>query len=106
MDERADVEEREWQRFVDLWWMRFRDRQVGIRELYGIAQELDIWNCQTLLKFWPEHSVRISFGRKLSARRDKVIGEFQVIQGTVKRARAVQWMLRRVSGEDEDIGEM
>jgi len=96
--EQADVEGQQWRAFVEQWWEAFRDRQIGVSELFEIAEKSDLFNFGKV----SDHSKKISFGRKLGAQRDRVIGDFQVLQSPQKKARAVQWMLKRVSGDDAE----
>ncbi len=69
---------------------RFGDSRVGVGELCDIAVEGGIG-----LAGETAHARKVSLGRRLTERREQVIGEYR-IQRAGQAQRAVRWRLGRV----------
>jgi hypothetical protein len=71
-----------------MWFDRFNEREVGVADLFGIAQNVEGFDFGK----GSERSQRITFGRQLGQQRDRVIGDCRIVQTrTVQRAK--QWRL-------------
>ncbi len=88
--EADDPETAMWAGFLESWWERFGDSKVGVGELCDIAVEGGID-----LADETAHARKVSLGRRLTERRDQVIGEYR-IQRAGQAQRAVLWRLGRV----------
>ena len=80
----------EWAAFVQQWWETFRDKKVGVGELFDIAVDSGIE-----LAGETDHARKVSLGKKLTERRDQVIYDYR-IQRAGEAQRAALWKL--VSG--------
>ena len=80
----------EWAAFVQQWWETFGDKKVGVGELFDIAVDSGIE-----LAGETDHARKVSLGKKLTERRDQVIGDYR-IQRAGEAQRAALWKL--VSG--------
>ena len=80
----------EWAAFVQQWWEKFEDKKVGVGELFDIAVDSGIE-----LAGETDHARKVSLGKRLTERRDQVIGDYRV-QRAGEAQRAVLWKL--VSG--------
>ena len=90
--DRADDDGRRWRLFVETWWEKFADQEMKVAELLPIATELDL----ALGRAEKDHARSITLGKRLAARRDQVLGEYQITQSGTSR-RAVLWRLSKVS---------
>jgi hypothetical protein len=91
--EAADLEGQTWRAFTALWWDRFGDMVVSAGTLYELAVESELFSFGKT----SERSQRVTFGKFLAHRRDRVFGEFRVLQGKDKQ-RVHSWYLQRGSG--------
>lgn len=95
--EASDLDGMVWRGIVDEWWEAHRSAEVGVSQLFSIAQGtegLDLGN-------GGERSQKTIFGKALGRQRDRVIGEFRVVQSrTVKHTSL--WRLLRVDVMDVD----
>jgi 5S rRNA maturation endonuclease (ribonuclease M5) len=98
--EAADVEGAIWRQFVDLWFEKFNEREVGVADLFGMAQNVEGFDFGA----GSERSQRITFGRQLGQQRDRVIGDCRIVQ-TRTLQRAKQWRLikARPGGNPFDV---
>ena len=73
----VDGEGAEWRSFVNAWWMRFQQLEVGTKELFEIAQQLE---GLTALGTGNDHSQRTRLGKALGRIRDRVfdLGDVKV----------------------------
>jgi len=88
--EQADLEGAVWRAFVEAWWEKYKDAQVGATDLFSIAVQTEGLD----LGRGSEHAQRIVFGKALTRRRDCVIGEYRVTN-VGKEKRLTQWRLLR-----------
>ena len=65
----VDGEAAEWRSFVSAWWARFGQVEVGTKELFDVAQQLE---GLTTLGTGNEHSQRTRLGKALGKMRDRV----------------------------------
>ena len=65
----VDGEGAEWRGFVSAWWQRFKQLEVGTKELFEIAQQLE---GLTALGTGNDHSQRTRLGKALGRIRDRV----------------------------------
>jgi len=92
--ELADHEGATWRNFVDAWWDRFREDEVGTSELFPLALEMDGFD----LGKGSEQSQRTAFGKQLGKQRDRVIGDHRVVlAGKAKRAN--RWQLVPIAAQ-------
>lgn len=88
----ADLEGAAWRGFFEEWWTNFRDKPVGTGELFKVAETIE---GLPLGRAESERAFRTSLGKQLAKQRDRIIGDFRLIQaGTIKRA--LQWKLEFV----------
>ena len=79
--------EPEWAAFVQRWWEKFGDRRRGVGELFDIAVDSGIEMAGET-----DHARKVSLGKRLTERRDQVIGEYR-IQRAGEAQRAALWKL-------------
>ncbi len=89
-DQLYEFHDPEWAAFVEQWWETFGDKKVGVGELFIIAVDSGIE-----LAGETDHARKVSLGKKLTERRDQVIGDYR-IQRAGEAQRAALWKL--VSG--------
>jgi hypothetical protein len=88
----ADTEGAMWRELVDAWWDKYRDGEVGVADLFTLAQaseRFDFGRATT------ERGQKTAFGMALSKQRDRIIGRYQV-QRTGTQRRAAMWRLAEV----------
>ena len=95
----ADSEGQVWREFVTAWWNKHFDQDVGVAELFTLANETETLDLGKSGK-GTERSQRISFGKQLASKRDRVIGEHRIMFSGKERG-AKRWRLAstRKSGE-------
>ena len=84
----SDAEGAVLHRFVIAWWEAFQDQEVASSDLFPIAQEIDGLD----LGRGADHSQKIIFGKHLGRMRDRVIGNYRVVQGRIVH-KTVTWRL-------------
>ncbi|MDP9469463.1 MAG: hypothetical protein M3Q71_02190 [Chloroflexota bacterium] len=88
--ETADVEGAVWRAFVALWAEQHGETEVGVADLFTLAQTVDGFDFGK----GSDRSQRTSFGKQLTNKRDQVIGEYRIAHTrTVQRAK--RWRLIR-----------
>jgi hypothetical protein len=92
--ELADVEGATWRNFVETWWERFGDAEVGTSELFPLALEMDGFE----LGKGSDRSQRTVLGKQLAKQRDRVIGDCRVLRAG-KAGRANRWKLAPASAQ-------
>jgi hypothetical protein len=86
--ETADIEGAVWRQFVDLWFAKFNETEVGVSDLFGLAQDVEGFDFGQ----GSERAQKTSFGMALGRQRDRVIGDCRVTQTrTVQRVK--RWRL-------------
>jgi putative DNA primase/helicase len=101
--EQADMEGQVWRAFVRQWWDRFRDKPVGVSELFELAgEDSELFSFGKISK----QGMKSAMGRRLAKQRDRVVGDWRIMQCPTMRARAIQWMLMRVSETEEPEDEI
>jgi len=84
----VDLEGAVWREFTAAWWEKHQSAIVGTSELFAIAlttDGIDLGNGN-------ERSQRTKFGKLLGKQRDRVIGQYRVVEaGEIRRAS--QWQL-------------
>jgi hypothetical protein len=88
----ADTEGAMWRELVDAWWDKYRDGEVGVADLFTLAQaseRFDFGRATT------ERGQKTAFGMALSKQRDRIIGRYQVQRAGTQR-RAAMWRLAEV----------
>lgn len=86
--EASDVEGQVWRQFVVAWWDKFHENEVGAAALFPLALQTD---CFELGK-GTERSQRTMFGKMLGRQRDRVIGDYRIVQTGVSH-KAKNWRL-------------
>ena len=90
--EQSDVESAVWRAFVESWWDKHQDTEVGASDLFAVALETEGLDLGT----GNERAQKTSFGKALGRQRDRVIGDYRIVQtGTVRRA--ARWRLQEVN---------
>jgi hypothetical protein len=98
--EAADVEGAIWRQFVDLWFERFNETEVGVADLFGLAQSVEGFDFGQ----GSDRAQRITFGRQLGNQRDRVIGDCRVTQTRmVKRIKRWRIIKARPGGNPFDV---
>jgi hypothetical protein len=96
--EASDVEGAAWRTFVQWWWDRCGDREVGVSELFAAEQANGYFD----LGRGGERSQRIVFGKLLGRQRGRVIGDFRIVEGKTEK-RASQWRLLRLDSNTHGV---
>jgi hypothetical protein len=93
--EEADTEGATWRQFVGIWFEKHGEAEVGVAELFGIASNVEGFDFGK----GSERSQKVTFGKMLGQQRDRVVGDFRVINTrTVQRAK--HWRLIKNKGGD------
>lgn len=93
--EEADLEGAIWRQFVTAWYGVHGENEVGANDLFAIANTVEGFDFGK----GPERSQRTSFGIKLNRQRDRVIGEYRILNTrTVKHLK--RWRLIRARSGD------
>ena len=76
--ESSDRESTDWAEFCEVWWVEFRGQLVRSEQLFGLAARrkllLEVWTDRT------EQGARTSFGKRLAKMRDRVVGNFRILE--------------------------
>jgi putative DNA primase/helicase len=88
--EEADLEGAMWRQFVGEWFARYGEAEVGIADLFGVAAMIEGFDFGK----GSDRSQKIAFGLALNRQRDRVIGDYRVIN-TRTLHRAKRWRLLR-----------
>jgi putative DNA primase/helicase len=91
MYERADAEGAVWRGFVALWWERFGTAEVGVADLFELAQQSEL-----RLARGDERAKRTSLGQGLVRMRDRIftVGELRLrVSAAGSFRRAQRWQL-------------
>jgi hypothetical protein len=91
--EAADLEGAVWREFVDVWWATHQTNEVGVAELFPLAEAMDGFD----LGKGSERSRKIIFGKQLMKQRDRVVGEYRIAK-TGELRRASRWRLLPTRG--------
>ncbi|MBI5865871.1 MAG: hypothetical protein HZB38_15490 [Planctomycetes bacterium] len=79
----ADTETSEWRSFVHAWWERWHDALVGVSDLsellWNEGQRTDL--LPAVVRSESQRGAVTQLGRRLSAKRDCIIGGFRVVVG-------------------------
>ncbi len=86
--DRADAESREWRSFVELWAEAYGDEKVGTAALYALAVKNEV--LLTVLGDKSEMSQKVRLGRALTAREDRVIGNYIIMKAPIDSHNKVQ----------------
>ncbi len=98
--EASDIEGAIWRQFVDLWFEKFNESEVGVAELFDIAQSIEGFDFGK----GSERSQKTSFGMSLNQQRDRVIGDCRVVQTrTVRRVKKWRLIKGRPGGNPFDV---
>jgi len=93
--EAVDLEGAVWRQFVAAWADKHGESEVGVAELFVIALDLEGLE----IGKGTERAQKTTFGKALNRQRDRVIGEFRIVNTrTVQRAK--RWRLIRARTED------
>ena len=90
----SDMEGGEWSQFVSRWWGKHSDKPVGVADLFPLVNGDDPLELQ--LGDGTEKSQRTRLGMLLRDRRDRIFGEYQLVQAWQKHG-AQLWRLQRVN---------
>ena len=80
----ADTETGEWRAFVSTWWDRWHDSWIGVKDLAGLLWTDDGKRSDLLVNIINserERGVVTQLGRRLSTKRDCVVGGYRVVVG-------------------------
>ena len=94
MYERADAEGAAWRGFVAQWWERFGTAEVGVADLFELAQQSEL-----RLARGDERAKRTSLGQALVRMRDRIfaVGELRLrVSAAGSYRRAQRWQLQLV----------
>jgi hypothetical protein len=92
--EQPDEDEAAWRRFLAVWRAEFGEREVGVADLYPLADGLDLGG-------GPERARRTALGTLLIRHRDRIVDGHRLIF-TRTRQHASLWQLRSVDSESDD----
>ncbi len=93
--ETADIEGAIWRQFVILWFEKYGEAEVGVADLFDLATSVDGFDFGK----GSERSQKTAFGTALNKQRDRVIGEYRVVNTrTVRRLK--RWRLIRARPTD------
>ena len=92
--EPADLEGATWKTFVTAWWEAHKTAAVGTADLFPIAEKIDTLD---LGKGTTDKSQRTVLGKKLWAKKNRVVAGYKITLGT-KAHRLNQWHLIPTSG--------
>ena len=98
----SDMEGGEWSQFVSRWWGKHSDKPVGVADLFPLVNGDDPLELQ--LGDGTEKSQRTRLGMLLRDRRDRIFGEYQLVQAWQKHG-AQLWRLQRAQGSDRGTPE-
>ncbi len=93
--ETVDSEGASWRLFVDRWWEKYREQEVGVSELFPIADEVEGLN---LGKGSSDQSRRTALGKQLQKQRERVVGIYRTEHVGEYQHRTL-WRLRCVERE-------
>lgn len=101
--ELSDREGEVWRQFVQAWWEKFGQREVGTNEIFPVALATD----GLQLGGRSERAQQTSFGMQLGKKRDNVIGEYRIaLVKTEHKVKRWQLMpLKDLFGEG-DLGDL
>jgi hypothetical protein len=85
----ADQEGAAYRDFTAAWWERFGNQVVGVADLYPLAENLACFD----LGSGSEHSRKSRFGRLVAKLRDRVIGDYQVVDSGNRTGGSSHWQL-------------
>jgi hypothetical protein len=98
--EASDLEGAIWRQMIGLWFEKFNESEVGVAELFDVAQSVEGFDFGK----GSERSQKTSFGMALNRQRDRVIGDCRVTQTrTVRRAKKWRLIKGRPGGNPFDI---
>jgi hypothetical protein len=89
----SDLEGAIWRQFVAAWFEKFGENETGVAELFAIAETVDGFDFGR----GSERAQKTVFGIALNKQRDRVIGDYRIVQTRVVQ-RAKRWRLLRTSG--------
>jgi len=96
----ADIEGAVWRQFVDLWFETFNESEVGVADLFTLAQDVEGFDFGQ----GSERAQRTSFGMALGRQRDRVIGDCRITQTrTVQRVKRWRLVKGRPGGNPFDV---
>jgi hypothetical protein len=88
--ELADAEGAAWRAFIDAWWDKYADSNVGAADLFPLVEGGDYFDLDGT-----EKAQKTKFGRMLVKKRDQVVGNF-LIKPAGTTAGAKRWRLQEV----------
>jgi len=91
--EASDLEGAIWREFVTAWFAKFGESEVGVSDLFDIAEKIDGFDLGT----GSTKAQRTTFGIALNKQRDRVIGDFRIVQTRVVH-QAKRWRLIKNRG--------
>ena len=94
--ETADAEGAVLRDFVAAWAEKFGETEVGVAELFDVASSIEGFE----MGKGNDRAQRTSFGRKLTKMRDRVIGDYRIVN-TREVNRAKKWRLGRSKPDSE-----
>lgn len=92
--EAADAEGAAWRELVESWWDLFAMREVGVAEIFAVADKVDGLD----LRGNDERARKASLGKLLMKHRDQVIGQYRILRKGASH-RATQWCLLPIHPE-------
>lgn len=98
--EAADIEGTIWRQFVDAWFDKFGEAEVGVADLFDTALTVEGFDFGK----GSEHAQKTSFGRALGKHHDRVFGDCRIAQTrTVQRAKKWRLIKARPGGTPFDV---
>ncbi len=103
--EESDAEGAAWRTFVAAWWARFRDRKVGVSDLYPLVNPQQRHGDPIDLPIGEgtDRSQKTRLGKLLVGMRDRQFDGFRIVKAGV-RGRAQTWRLVRGKGPRVNTG--
>ena len=93
--EDSDTEGQAWRTLMGVWWRKFKDKQIGVSQVYELAFPPEGDPLDLGIPDGNERSQKTSLGRLLSARRDRQFGNFRLSLGREKH-NAKLWYLKKI----------
>ncbi|MDB5057243.1 MAG: putative P-loop ATPase-like protein [Chloroflexi bacterium] len=97
--ELSDPQGTAWRQFIGLWWDKYEDAKVGVRDLFTLAETVD---ALSFGRATTERAQRTSFGMQLARQRDRIIDDF-LIQHCGTEKKIAVWQLRPTAKQAVEI---
>lgn len=99
----SDPQGSAWRQFIDLWWDKYQQQEVGVKDLFTLAQHVD---SLTFGKSATERGQRTSFGMQLGRYRERVIDAYLVHYCGEEHKTALWQLLSTTKSKTQDDAEV